>query len=105
VSDIFLSGTSMKEIIRNRLSRSAIPATLVAVSLLVACSPIRRITGRAPANTALGDNPFAVESNLPFHARRFDLIRNEHHQPALEEGMRQQLTIDAIAKQTEAPTF
>jgi peptidyl-dipeptidase Dcp len=106
VSDVFLSGTSMKEIIRTRLSRSAIPATLVAVSLIVACTPIRRIAGRAPASVALGDNPFAVESSLPFHAPRFDLIRNEHYQPALEEGMRQQLAeIDAIAKQTEAPTF
>ncbi|HEX9383777.1 MAG TPA: M3 family metallopeptidase, partial [Gemmatimonadaceae bacterium] len=37
---------------------------------------------------------------------RFDLIRNEHYQPALEEGMRQQLAeIDAIAKQLQAPTF
>ncbi|MGZ3545687.1 MAG: hypothetical protein ACXWNY_11710, partial [Gemmatimonadaceae bacterium] len=106
MSDIFLSGTSMKEIIRNRLSRSAIPTIFVAVSLIAACTPIRRITGRAPASAALGDNPFAVESNLPFHAPRFDLIRNEHYQPALEAGMRQQLAeIDAIAKQTEAPTF
>jgi len=96
----------MKEIIRNRASRTAIPAILVAVTLIGACSPIRRITGRTPTSAALGGNPFAVESNLPFHAPRFDLIRNEHYQPALEEGMRQQLAeIDVIAKQTEAPTF
>ncbi|HMH25634.1 MAG TPA: hypothetical protein VK542_03510, partial [Gemmatimonadaceae bacterium] len=93
----------MKEIISNRISRSAFPAILVAVVLIGACSPIRRITGRAPSSAALGDNPFGVESNLPFHAPRFDLIRNEHYQPALDEGMRQQLAeIDAIAKQTEA---
>ncbi|HUR00837.1 MAG TPA: M3 family metallopeptidase [Gemmatimonadaceae bacterium] len=47
-----------------------------------------------------------MESTLPFHAPRFDLIRNEHFQPAIEAGMRQQLAeIDAIAKQTAAPTF
>jgi peptidyl-dipeptidase Dcp len=43
---------------------------------------------------------------LPYHAPRFDLIRNEHYQPAIEEGMRRQLAeIDAIAKQVEPPTF
>src|SRR5207237_6235956 len=47
-----------------------------------------------------------VESTVPYHAPRFDLIRNEHYQTALEEGMRQQLAeIDAIAKQTAPPTF
>ncbi len=63
---------------------------------------------RAPpaAVTSLGSNPFAVESSLPYHAPRFDLIRNEHYQPALEEGMRLQLAeIDVIAKQMQPPTF
>ena len=51
-------------------------------------------------------NPFFVESTLPYHAPRFDLIHNEDYQVALEEGMRQQLVeIDAIAKQTAPPTF
>ncbi|MDQ6689184.1 MAG: peptidyl-dipeptidase Dcp [Gemmatimonadota bacterium] len=55
---------------------------------------------------AAGSNPFFVESALPYQAPRFDLIRNAHYQPALEEGMRQQLAeIDAIAKQTQPPTF
>ena len=59
----------------------------------------------APAGSA-GSNPLFVESTLPFHAPRFDLIRNEDYQPALEEGMRRNLAeIDAIAKQTEPPTF
>jgi peptidyl-dipeptidase Dcp len=53
-----------------------------------------------------GSNPLFVESTLPYHAPRFDLIRNEHYQPALEEGMRQQLMeIDVMAKQTTPPTF
>ncbi|HMI44060.1 MAG TPA: peptidyl-dipeptidase Dcp, partial [Gemmatimonadaceae bacterium] len=55
---------------------------------------------------SLGSNPFAVESPLPYHAPRFDLIRNEHYQPALEEGMRLQLAeIDVIAKQMQPPSF
>jgi peptidyl-dipeptidase Dcp len=59
----------------------------------------------APVGTATS-NPLLVESTLPFHAPRFDLIRNEDYQPALEEGMRQNLAeIDAIAKQTRPPTF
>jgi peptidyl-dipeptidase Dcp len=55
---------------------------------------------------AATSNPLFVESTLPFHAPRFDLIRNEDYQPALEEGMRQNLAeIDVIAKQTQPPTF
>ncbi len=63
---------------------------------------------RAPpaAVTSLGSNPLAVESPLPYHAPRFDLIRNEHYRPALEEGMRLQLAeMDSIAKQMQPPTF
>jgi peptidyl-dipeptidase Dcp len=54
----------------------------------------------------VGSNPLFTESTLPYHAPRFDLIQNEDYQPALEEGMRQHLVeIDAIAKQTQPPTF
>jgi len=71
------------------------------------CAPVAAPPASTPAPVvAAGSNPFFVESTLPFHAPRFDLIRNEDYQPALEEGMRQQLAeIDAIAKQTQPPTF
>src|SRR5258706_10832017 len=94
----------MKQFFRHRLALSAL---LAAAIITGACAPYAAIKSRiSPAPAVSGDNPFLVESNLPFHAPRFDLIRNEHYQPALEEGMRQQLAeIDAIAKQTEAPTF
>ncbi|HEV7595000.1 MAG TPA: peptidyl-dipeptidase Dcp [Gemmatimonadaceae bacterium] len=64
-------------------------------------------TASTPSPVAVtGSNPLLVESTLPYHAPRFDLIRNEDYQPALEEGMRRQLVeIDAIAKQTTPPTF
>jgi len=94
----------MKKFFRTRLALSAL---LSAAIITGACAPIAAIKSRiSPAPAVSGDNPFFVESTLPYHAPRFDLIRNEHYQPALEEGMRQQLAeIDAIAKQMSAPTF
>ncbi|HEY8832060.1 MAG TPA: M3 family metallopeptidase [Gemmatimonadaceae bacterium] len=74
---------------------------------VIGCAPAATQTGSTQLPIAVtGSNPLFVESTLPFHAPRFDLIRNEDYQPALEEGMRQQLAeIDAIAKQTAPPTF
>ncbi|GAC1489016.1 MAG: peptidyl-dipeptidase Dcp [Gemmatimonadaceae bacterium] len=94
----------MKQITRNRF---AILAMLPAGTMAAGCAPTTTTTtGITPAPAASGANPFFVESTLPYHAPRFDLIRNEHYQPALEEGMRQQLAeVDAIANQTAPPTF
>jgi peptidyl-dipeptidase Dcp len=98
----------MNQLLRHRLVLSVLLPT---ASLTAACAPTATsTTGSAPAPVSsaatAGSNPFFVESTLPYHAPRFDLIRNEHYQPALEEGMRQQLAeIDAIAKQTTPPTF
>jgi peptidyl-dipeptidase Dcp len=73
---------------------------------ITACVPPATTTTGTATSTATSSNPLFVQSTLPYQAPRFDLIRNEHYQPALEEGMRQQLAeIDAIAKQTAAPTF
>jgi peptidyl-dipeptidase Dcp len=53
-----------------------------------------------------GANPLLTVSALPYQAPRFDLIRNEHYEEAIEEGMRQELAeIDAIAKRMEPPDF
>jgi len=69
------------------------------------CATIKTHIGRgAPAVS--GSSPLFVESTLPYHAPRFDLIRNEDYQPALEEGMRQQIAeVETIAKQTVPPNF
>ncbi len=94
----------MNQLIRLRLTVSTLlPAALIAA----ACTPsTTTTTATVPAPATAGTNPFLVESTLPYHAPRFDLIRNEHYQPALEEGMRQQLAeIDAIARQTAPPTL
>ena len=82
------------------------PALLAVATLAGACAPPAATTTPAVPAPSVGANPFFVASPLPYHAPRFDLIRNEHYQAALEEGMRQQLAeVDSIAKQTTAPTF
>src|SRR3954470_3571182 len=87
---------------RHRLALTLLPATA-----LTACAPTSVGTATAAPTPAVGSaNPFFVESTLPYHAPRFDVIRNEDYQPALEEGMRQQLAEgDVIARQVAPPTF
>jgi peptidyl-dipeptidase Dcp len=51
-------------------------------------------------------NPFAAPSPLLYQAPPFDRIHNGDFQPAIEEGMRQQLAeVAAIVRDTAAPTF
>lgn len=51
-------------------------------------------------------NAFYQESTLPYKTADFSKIQNKDFKPALEEGMRQQMeTVNAIATNTEAPTF
>ena len=66
----------------------------------------------APANspskekTNVTANPLLTESTLPFKLPPFDKIKDEHFQPALEQGIvEEENEADAIAKQTEKPTF
>jgi peptidyl-dipeptidase Dcp len=57
--------------------------------------------------TAFGpENPFYVESTLPYHAPPFDRIKDADYQPAIEAGMAEQLKeIEAIANNPAPPTF
>jgi peptidyl-dipeptidase Dcp len=60
----------------------------------------------SPSPRTAGDNPFLVESTLPYHAPPFDEIKDEHFVPAIEAGMREELKeVDAIAASSEKPTF
>jgi peptidyl-dipeptidase Dcp len=60
----------------------------------------------APAPSFSSDNPFAKPSSLPLQAPPFDKIKDSDYQPAIEEGMRQQLAeIDKIANNPAPPTF
>src|SRR3954454_3777935 len=52
------------------------------------------------------DNPLLNESTLPYQFPPFDKIKNEHFQPAIEQGMAEQLKeVEAIANQKDKPTF
>src|SRR5437660_9946129 len=52
------------------------------------------------------DNPFLVESPLPYHLPPFDKIKDEHFVLATESGMQEQLKeVDAIAANTEKTNF
>ena len=52
------------------------------------------------------DNPFFETYKNKYGAPPFDKIKNEHFMPAFKEGIKQhQAEIDAIANNTEAPTF
>jgi peptidyl-dipeptidase Dcp len=51
-------------------------------------------------------NPFLSEFQTPFNVPPFGEIKYEHYLPAIEEGIeRENKEIDAIAHQSEAPTF
>jgi peptidyl-dipeptidase Dcp len=51
-------------------------------------------------------NPFFTASTLPYQAPPFDKIKDSDYQPAIEEGMKQQLAeVDKIANNPDAPTF
>jgi Zn-dependent oligopeptidases len=94
------------------IKNTLLPRVLfIAVAFLaIACAPTYSTPGAsAPAPAGIGAsraNPLFVESTLPFHAPRFDLIRDTDYQPALEEGMRQNIAeMEAIANQAALPTF
>ncbi len=74
-------------------------------SALIALAASSAVTADTAAPSMAG-NPFAEPSNLPLHAPPFDRIKDTDYQPAIEEGMKQQLAeIDAIANNTAKPTF
>src|SRR4051812_40858265 len=99
-----LLSTSPRGRVSGRLAMSCVIGVASIAASGCATTPVR--PDSPPPKVVFGPNPLTVESTLPYHAPRFDLIRNEDYQPALEEGMRQQLSeIDAIAKQTTPPTF
>src|SRR5689334_16107443 len=52
------------------------------------------------------ENPFFKPSTLPYGAPPFDKIKDSDFQPAIEEGMKQELAeIEAIANNPAPPTF
>ena len=95
-------------------SRNTIAACVA--TLLLGCTLITQARAAKPAaspspsaskeKTTVTANPLLTESTLPFKLPPFDKIKDEHFQPALEQGIaEEEKEADAIAKQTEKPTF
>ena len=60
----------------------------------------------ADADASSADNPFFGESPYYFSFPPFDLVANEHYQPAFERGMAEQIAeAEAIAGQQAEPGF
>jgi len=58
------------------------------------------------AQANLSSNPLMVASTLPYQAPDFSKIKDGDYQPAIEEGMKQQMTeMDSIANNAAEPTF
>ncbi|HMO14570.1 MAG TPA: M3 family metallopeptidase [Pirellulaceae bacterium] len=52
------------------------------------------------------DNPFSVPSTLPFQAPDFTKIKNEHFQPAIDAGIKQQYEeVLEVANNPDPPSF
>jgi len=82
----------------------------LSVSLaLAACAPATKKdepAGTAAAAPQPAANPFFAPSTLAYEAPAFDKIKDSDFQPAIEEGMKQQLAeVEKIAAQSESPTF
>lgn len=72
--------------------------------LIIGCAALTLMA--ACKNKDNMDNPFFGEWNTPYGIPDFEKIKPEHYMPAFEEGIKQQKAeIDAIANNTEAPTF
>lgn len=103
----------MKQPLYIRIASSILSA---AFALLVPPAGLDPRAQTVPETSAVGaratspvfdeSNPFAKPSPLPFQAPPFDKIKDTDYQPAIEEGMRQELAdVDVIAKNPESPTF
>ncbi len=79
---------------------------LLGASALVAIGVCAGAAPAPKAASASNANPFAQPSPLPLQAPQFDKIKDSDYQPAIEEGMKQQLAeIGKIANNSAAPTF
>ncbi len=83
--------------------RLVIAVLLFAALCVLAINYSSQPTGASPADAA---NPFFTESALLYHAPPFDKIADSDYQPAIEEGMKDQLAeSEKIANDPAVPTF
>jgi len=82
------------------------PGTTTTASAPAPTASVAAASSLAPAANAMTSNPFFSTSTLPFQAPPFDKIKDSDYQPAIEEGMKQQMAeIRKIADDPDAPTF
>ncbi|MBR0553053.1 peptidyl-dipeptidase Dcp [Stakelama marina] len=75
-------------------------------ALALATSAMTPTIASAQAATQAHTNPLMTQSTLPFHAPRFDEIKDSDYLPAIEKGMAQHLAeVQKIANNPAAPTF
>ncbi|MBU6199306.1 MAG: peptidyl-dipeptidase Dcp [Xanthomonadaceae bacterium] len=86
-----------------------LPVVMTAALAACAPSPHKVEPAKAAATTAPAParvNPFLAPSPLPFQAPPFDKITDADYQPAIMEGIHQQLAeVDKIANDPAPPTF
>ncbi|HWE44281.1 MAG TPA: peptidyl-dipeptidase Dcp, partial [Gemmatimonadaceae bacterium] len=93
------------------MRRFCLPLFAATLALASCAHPRTAVVTPAPVATAApsslsSDNPFARPSPLLYEAPQFDRIRDTDYQPAIEEGIRQNLAeVNAIADQSAPPTF
>jgi peptidyl-dipeptidase Dcp len=90
--------------------RLLLVAMTVAISAAARAAPKAEgaagASAAATAASASAANPFLKASTLQYQAPPFDKIGDADFQPAIDEGMKQQLAeIEKIADQSAAPTF
>jgi peptidyl-dipeptidase Dcp len=89
----------------NRLKGSILVIASIA-SLTSIRGEAQESAGQAAPPAFSEANPFFNPSRLPFQAPPFDKINNMDFQPAIEEGMSQELAeVEAVANSADAPTF
>src|SRR5437773_4139789 len=75
-------------------------------TILAAALVLVAVALQAKTATTARQNPLFKTSTLPFHAPPFDRIKTGDYKPAIEAGMKEQLTeIKAIANNPAPPTF
>src|SRR3954447_19641453 len=79
---------------------------LISSALMVASLRAADTSTPTPSPADATDNPLLTESSLPYQFPPFDRIKNEHFQPAIEQGMAEQLKeVETTAANPEKPTF
>lgn len=87
------------------MKRWFIVSSLAMMAIFTSCKT-NSMKPTAQADSLLPSNPFLEASRLPYQAPAFDKIKDADFQPALEEGMKQQLVeIEKIANNPDTPSF